>query len=48
MFLSNTLADPDNVPAFLLLQLQVRIENTKVELLQKSENIEVDLKQYAD
>lgn len=43
VFLCNTLADPDDVPAFLLLQLQVRVEHTEVELLEERKHIQAHL-----
>lgn len=43
MLLGDTLRNPNNVTAFLLLQLQVRIEYTKMELLNESEHIQFDL-----
>lgn len=43
MFLCNTLRYPDNVTAFLFLQLQVCIEHSKVELLNECIHIQFDL-----
>lgn len=43
MFLSNTFRDPDNVTAFLLLQFKVRIEHTKMELLEESMDVQPNL-----
>lgn len=43
MLLGDTLRNPNNVTAFLLLQLQVRIEYTEMELLNESEHIQFDL-----
>lgn len=39
MFLSHTFRYPNNVTALLFFQLQVAVENSKVELLQESINI---------
>lgn len=43
MFLRNTLGYPHDVPALLLLEFQVGVEDAKVELLQKREDVEADL-----
>lgn len=43
MLLGNALGDPDNVAALLLLELEVRVEDTEVELLQEGEHIQLDL-----
>lgn len=43
VFLGHTLTDPDNVPAFLLLQLEIRVEHSEVELLKEGEHIQVHL-----
>lgn len=42
--LGNALCDPDNVPALLLLELHVGVENTKVELVQESQLVQLHLK----
>ena len=39
--LCNTLGDPDNITTFLLLQTNVRVENTKMKLLH--ERLDIDL-----
>lgn len=39
MLLRNTFGNPNNVAALLLLQLQVRVEYAKMELLNKRENV---------
>lgn len=43
VFLSDALGNPNNVAAFLFLELQIRIENAKVELLHKCVDIQFDL-----
>lgn len=43
MLLGDTLGNPDNVAALLLLELEVRIEDTKVELLQEGEHVQFHL-----
>lgn len=43
MLLGNTLRNPYNVTAFLFLQLQIRIENTEMELLNESKHVQFDL-----
>lgn len=43
MLLGDALGNPDNVAALLLLELKVRIEDTKVELLQEREHVQLDL-----
>ena len=43
MFLCNTFRYPDNVTAFLFLQLQICIEHSKVELLNECIHIQFDL-----
>ena len=43
MLLSNTFSDPDDVAAFLLLQLQIRIKDTEVKLLHESVHVQFDL-----
>jgi len=40
MFLSNTFRYPDDITAFLLFQLQVRIEYAEMELLDKCKHIQ--------
>lgn len=44
MFLCNALGDPDDVAAFLLLELQIRIEDSEVELLHERINVQFDLR----
>lgn len=41
--LGNALCDPDNVPALLLLELDVGVENAKVELVQESQLVQLHL-----
>lgn len=41
--LGDTLCNPDDVPALLLLQLDVGIENTEVELVEESQLVELHL-----
>lgn len=41
--LGNTLSDPDDVPALLLLQLDVGVENTEVELVEKGQLVQLHL-----
>ena len=43
--LSDALGDPHNVPTFLLLQFNVRVENTVVKLLHEAVHVELDLKE---
>lgn len=43
MLLSDALGNPDNIAAFLLLQLQVGVKHSEVELLHKCVHIELDL-----
>lgn len=43
MLLSHAFRNPDHIPAFLLLQLQIGIENAIVKLLHKSVDIQFDL-----
>lgn len=42
--LGDALGDPDNVPALLLLQLDVGVENAEMELVQESQFIQLHLK----
>jgi len=42
MLLRHTFGNPHNIPAFLLLQFQVGVENSKVELLHKGVHIQLD------
>ena len=44
--LSHTLADPDDVPALLLLQLEEGVEHTEVELLHEGVLVQPHLKNY--
>lgn len=44
MPLGDALCDPDDVPALLLLQLDVGVENTKVELVEESQLVQLHLK----
>lgn len=41
--LGDALGDPDNVPALLLLQLDVGVENTEVELVEEGQLIQLHL-----
>lgn len=41
--LGNTLCDPDDVPALLLLQLDVGVENTEVELVEEGQLVQLHL-----
>lgn len=41
--LSNALGNPDNVAALLLLQLDVRVEDSVVELVHEGELVQVNL-----
>lgn len=43
MPLGNALGDPDDVPALLLLQLDVGVENTEVELVEEGQLIQLHL-----
>jgi len=43
VFLRNALRDPDNVPALLLLQLQVGVEHAAVELLHERVHVQLHL-----
>lgn len=43
MLLRHTLGDPHDVAALLLLQLQIRVEHAKVELLDEREHVQLDL-----
>jgi hypothetical protein len=42
--LSDTLCDPDDVSALLLLQLEERVEHAEVELLHERVHVQLDLK----
>ena len=42
--LGDALGDPHDVPALLLLQLDVGIEDTEVELVEKSQFVQLHLK----
>lgn len=44
MLLCHALGDPDDVAALLFLQFQVRVEDTEVELLHESVDVQFDLK----
>lgn len=44
MLLRNALGDPDNVAAFLFLELQIGVEDAEVELLHKCVDVQFDLK----
>ena len=44
--LSHTLADPDDVPALLLFQLEEGVEHTEVELLHEGVLVQPHLKNY--
>ena len=44
--LSHTLADPDDVPALLFLQLEEGVEHTEVELLHEGVLVQPHLKNY--
>ena len=48
MFLSHALSDPDDVATLLLLQLQERVEHTKVELLHERIDVQLDLEKKID
>lgn len=43
MLLGNALTDPDNVAALLLLELEVRVEHSKVELLEEGMHVQAHL-----
>lgn len=43
VLLRDALGDPDDVAAFLLLQLQVGVEDTEVELLHECVDVQLDL-----
>jgi hypothetical protein len=43
VFLGDTLCDPHDVAALLLLELQIRVEHTKVELLHEGHHIQTHL-----
>lgn len=43
MLLGDALGDPDNVAALLLLELEVRIEDTEMELLQEGKHVQLHL-----
>lgn len=43
VLLRHALCDPDDVAAFLFLQLQVGVEHTKVELLNEGEHVQFHL-----
>lgn len=43
MPLGDALGDPDDVPALLLLQLDVGVENTEVELVEEGQLIQLHL-----
>lgn len=43
VLLGNALGDPDDVTALLLLQLEVCVEDTEVELLQKGVHVQLHL-----
>lgn len=45
MPLGNTLSDPDDVPALLLLQLHVGVEDTEVELVEESQLVQFHLQE---
>lgn len=45
VFLGDTFTDPHNVPAFLLFQLEISIENSKMKLLQECVDVESYLEQ---
>ena len=44
--LGDALGNPHDIPALLLFQLQKRVEDTKVELLHKSVDVQFDLKLF--
>lgn len=46
MFLSYTFGNPNNIAAFLLFQLQVRVENTEMKLLHESVDVKFNLKNH--
>lgn len=46
MFLGHTLGYPDDVTALLLFELQVRIEHSEVELLNKCKHIQFNLRKW--
>ncbi len=46
--LSNALCNPDDVPALLLLQLDVGVKNTEVELVEEGELVQLHLRQERD
>ncbi len=41
--LGDALSDPDDVPALLLLQLDVGVENTEVELIEEGQLVQLHL-----
>lgn len=41
--LGDTLGDPDDVPALLLLQLDVGVENAEVELVEEGQLVQLNL-----
>lgn len=43
--LGDALCDPDDVPALLLLQLDVGVENTEVELVEESQLVQLHLQE---
>lgn len=43
MPLGDALSDPHDVPAFLLLQLDVGVEDTEVELVEEGQLVQLDL-----
>ena len=46
MLLGNAFGNPDNVSALLLLELQVRVEDSEMELLHKAVNIQLHLQAH--
>lgn len=44
VLLRHALCDPDNVATLLLLQLKIRVEDSKVELLNEGEHVQFHLK----
>lgn len=45
MPLGNAFGNPDNVPAFLLLQLDVSVENTEMELVEECQFVQFHLQE---
>merc|ERR1719219_3207246 len=43
MFLCHTFGNPNDISAFLFFQFQIGVENSKVELLHKGVDVQLDL-----